>query len=648
MRDRIVSGSLTLLAGSAMVGVTNLIYNLAVARLLGPADFGHATVVYTLLMLMSAVTLSFQIVCTKLVANHEPFAEKAAVYVGLHRRAWITGVACACLMAAFRSPIRLYLNLPNSSLVLLLALGTAFYIPLGVRRGWIQGVLAFNHLVLNLVLEGVVRLGAALVLIELGFGVTGAVWACVAAIVLSYLAAAPGPQLEVVPAVPVPVSFREGLQATVFFAGQVVINNFDIVLVKHFFPPAEAGLYAAVALVGRLVNMCSWSVVNSMFPLSAGTPGDEEEEGRPVLVTSLFLVFVIVTLLVLVLWLVPGVLWKMLFGMGFELAGSHTIASLLVLYAVTSGIYSLSSVIITYEMSRKIANTGWVQLAFSGAIVLGLCLFHSTLQQVIVVQLGLMLMLLLIVLLPFVYTSAADLLPRAADVEYRQLRTRRLLTQEEVVSEFLKSEFDHPRFNDYRARFEQVVNHPNLDDAAENSLRRALLFVRRGAMWRELPDDTKWFELDLERGDLARIRFFPRAQWRRMAQGRFYLTDLIENIRAGVGAQTQDEFFRKLQRLRELIRQQGVHDTVLLIGRDENSPLTILDGNHRIAAVMLEGPSPVLKRFRFICGFSPNMTQCCWYKTNMTTLWRYAKNLVKYLPYDPESEIEQFLLEAPE
>jgi len=67
----------------------------------------------------------------------------------------------------------------------------------------------------------------------------------------------------------IPISFREGLQAIVFFSGQTIINNFDIVLVKHFFPPAEAGFYAAIALVGRLVNMCAWSVVNTMFPVSA-------------------------------------------------------------------------------------------------------------------------------------------------------------------------------------------------------------------------------------------------------------------------------------------------------------------------------------------------------------------------------------------
>jgi hypothetical protein len=58
-----------------------------------------------------------------------------------------------------------------------------------------------------------------------------------------------------------------------------------------------------------------------------------------------------------------------------------------------------------YEMSRKIANTGWMQLAVSGAIVLGINLFHSTLRQVVVVQLVLMVVLLMIVSIPFFRTS---------------------------------------------------------------------------------------------------------------------------------------------------------------------------------------------------------------------------------------------------
>ena len=41
---------------------------------------------------------------------------------------------------------------------------------------------------------------------------------------------------------------------------------------------------------------------------------------------------------------------------------------------------------------------------------------------------------------------------------------------------------------------------------APNAIRRALLFRRRGHMWRELPSDTQWWEVTLEADDLlARV-----------------------------------------------------------------------------------------------------------------------------------------------
>src|SRR6185437_16664748 len=79
-RSRMLNGSLVLLLGTGMVTLLNFGYNVAVARLLGPAGFGHAAAAVTLLMLVSALTLSFQLVCAKLVARNESVQARAAVY----------------------------------------------------------------------------------------------------------------------------------------------------------------------------------------------------------------------------------------------------------------------------------------------------------------------------------------------------------------------------------------------------------------------------------------------------------------------------------------------------------------------------------------------------------------------------------------
>ncbi|MGC2446780.1 MAG: oligosaccharide flippase family protein, partial [Candidatus Sulfotelmatobacter sp.] len=331
LRQKLLGGSLALLAGSGLVGVTNLVYNVATARLLGPTGFAHATAVYTLLMLTSAITLSFQVVCAKYVASHDDEGEKAAIFASLHFRAWMAGVGLALLLFLFNRVIQNYLNLPDQVLISLLALGTAFYIPLGVRRGYIQGIHAFTALAVNFMLEGLVRLGGAYLLIRMGLGVKGAVLASVIAVIASYFLAKPSPGLVSLRSRRIPISFGEGLQAIVFFSGQVVINNFDIVLVKHFFASDQAGIYAAVSLVGRLVNMCAWSVVNTMFPVSAATR-QSDREARPVLFLSLFLVFLILSVLILGLWAIPSFLWRTLFGSHFELGNYGGLAALLILY----------------------------------------------------------------------------------------------------------------------------------------------------------------------------------------------------------------------------------------------------------------------------------------------------------------------------
>ena len=191
LHTRILSGSFVLLLGSGMAAAINFIYNVAVARFLGPTAFGHATAVYTLLTLISAVTLSFQIVPAKVVAQQSTVEAKGAAYRDFHRGAWGCGILVALLLVLFQSNIAHFLRLPSPVLVVLIAVGCAFYVPLGRRRGYIQGAYGFRSLSSNLVLEGATRLAGSLLAIALHFGVTGVIAANAAAIAVAYFAAAP-------------------------------------------------------------------------------------------------------------------------------------------------------------------------------------------------------------------------------------------------------------------------------------------------------------------------------------------------------------------------------------------------------------------------------------------------------------------------
>jgi O-antigen/teichoic acid export membrane protein len=644
LHARILSGSFVLLLGSGLTAAINFAYNVAVARFLGPTAFGHATVAYTLLTLMSAVTLSFQIVPAKVVAQQSTPEAKSAAYRDFHRGAWGCGLLVAFLLVLFQAQVANFLKLPSPVLVVLIAVGAAFYVPLGSRRGFIQGAYGFRSLSASLVLEGLVRLFGSLLMVMLGAGVNGVVAANAAAMAVAYFAAAP----KLAPPVPSHIHFRyalrESVQALVFFAGQVLINNCDIVLVKHFFSPALAGLYAAVAMVGRVIFAFSQAVVNSMFPLVAGT-GDEERRDLKVIATSLLLVLSIGCSVALTLRFAPASIWTSFFGPGFAVAGIYGMPYLLSLYAVTTTLYCLSVVVITYEMSYKIANTSWIQLGFSGVLVAGISVFHSSLREVILVQLVLMGSLLILVALPILFNAlvVAEPMPRISGG--RPIRLIQPVTEDEAIAEFLKSEFYRPVFRDYQEMMQEIVTNPNLEDPVENAKRRALFFIRHFALWKELPVDTEWYEVEIGEADLEKIRVFPRAQWRNFAPRTFSIIEVAERMRKRQGTDTS-AFQSKIETIGSRLLQPDANlGTVLLIGVNENEPLTILDGNHRLVASMLTSPRRT-QRLRFLCGFSPKMTECCWYETNLATLFRYGKNVLKHLVRDHEAELDRLLQRA--
>jgi O-antigen/teichoic acid export membrane protein len=634
LRFRVLSGSAIMLLSSVLVSVINLIYNFAIAHALGADNFGHVTVVYTILMLLSCATLAFQLLCSKFVARSESQAERIAIYHLLHRRSWLGGLGVALVLATGSPAISGYLNLPSPVLIQVLAIGILFYIPLGTRRGFMQGTYDFVPLGVNYVLEVVIKLIGTVILLWAGYGVAGVVGAMSASVMVAFFVAVPRKHhVSELPQAKLQSGMVEGVQALSFFVGQVIIGNLHIILVKHFFTATQAGVYAAVALIGRVSYMFSWSVVSSMFPFSAGIRSGERG-GRTVLSTALLLTAGISAVFTLAAWLAPSQFWPLLLGKGFPIGGNHSYSSLVVLYTCATAIYSLSVVLMTYEISRKIGNVSWLQLGFSGAIVVGIYLFHSSLQSVIYVQLVLMAALMAIVSLPFLrhrgdseMAFSEPVVPRFPPAALRKVRP---LDENEVIAEFLRGEFYQDEFKPYRKRFSKFVTEPDLTNQRENSLRRALLFRRRGRLWLELPSDTEWWEVEMSPLDIYRMRVFPRNQWLRYGVPSFLLPEAVQRIRAHILSDSKDPFIEKLRSLSLEMKENSEFSSVILITIDERTPLTIIEGNHRMTAAALGSAEDIHRRFRFMCGFSPHMAECCWYQTDVTTLWRYAKNTVGY------------------
>jgi len=225
------------------------------------------------------------------------------------------------------------------------------------------------------------------------------------------------------------------------------------------------------------------------------------------------------------------------------------------------------------------------------------------------------------------------------------MKRLRKVSEPEVIAEFLRNEFYQDDFHYDREKYEKIVLEPNIEDRLENAVRRALLFRRRGHMWRELPVDTEWWAVQLEATDVSRIRVFPRAQWRKIATGSYQLSEIVERIRLNHYSNGVRRFISKIQSLSYRLRRESDDSSVLLIGIDERQPLTILEGNHRVVAALLASPDVLLSQFRVLCGFSPHMSESCWYDTNLSTLWRYFRHRLRHV-VDREADVELVLAAA--
>jgi hypothetical protein len=228
-------------------------------------------------------------------------------------------------------------------------------------------------------------------------------------------------------------------------------------------------------------------------------------------------------------------------------------------------------------------------------------------------------------------------------VASQSIRIIRRISEDEVIAEFLRSDFNKPVFEEYQESLRRLVITPHLDDAGENAKRRALLFIRNLSLWSELPKGTEWFEAEVRPSDLGQIRVFPRARWRKLARGNFAVPAVVERLRT-VSTQNVigDAFLSKIAAMRDWLRQETAPGAVLLIGLSESEPFTILDGNHRLVAAILTSPGSVQK-LRFLCGLSPRMMECCWYRTNVATLLRYGTNLLTHFVHDPKAELARLL-----
>lgn len=390
----LASASLLLMISMTVVNAGNYVYNLIMGRWLGPAMFADVSLIVTLLLVITFITVPLQLVAARYSAlavaegNLEPLAAM---------RRWLTRVALVIglvLVAIFCLPSRYWSNFFNTASAapfLLFGWALPFGLMQGVNRGILQGQTRFLTLAATYQVEMWSRLLLGVLLVWAGYSANGAVLGISLSFVLTWLASLTA-RRDLPAGGVLPNELRSAAAAFAFPVlvaqiSQILINNSDILLVRRFYPPEQAGQYAALALVGRMVFFATWSVVTTMFPIVA----QRHQKGEPhrhLLWISLGIVGSISSLVLLATVLFPEAIVNILFG-----AQYLSIAPLLWLYALATALYALANVVINYRLSLGQGRETGFALAAGAGMIAGILLFHATLEQVVLVQVTVMALL---------------------------------------------------------------------------------------------------------------------------------------------------------------------------------------------------------------------------------------------------------------
>ena len=377
---------------SAMiVNLGNYLYNLIVGRMLGPSQFADASLLITMLLVLSFLAMTFQLTAAKFSAEMD--GEESQLLVSLMSRyGLVVGAVISLCMVLFSNQLQLFFQSQSAWMYIIFALCVPLYFLMSVGRGHVQGIRNFRQLSISYQVEMLIRLCGTVALLRL-LDVDPAI-----SISLGILASVALGYLPIRNKRVMPISSAGRITKTllvfatytlVYELSQVLINNTDILLVKHYFAAEEAGLYAALAMIGRVVFFIAWMFAMILLPhvVAAEKAG---KDSRTLLWKYVGYTAVLGAIITGVSYILPELIVHILFGTAYV-----EIASLLWLYALATSLFAVANMFAYYFLSRSVYGPIYLTFIVGLLQIFGLVAFHDTLLQVVLLQLVLMGILLI-------------------------------------------------------------------------------------------------------------------------------------------------------------------------------------------------------------------------------------------------------------
>jgi O-antigen/teichoic acid export membrane protein len=259
--DFIRHGAIVFVA-SMTVNVLGYLFHFAISRRLGVVRYGELSALNAAFMLSLVVPQIGSTIAIKYAAGFHTVndTERLATLIRKFVRFTIVGgIGAFVALLVLALPIASFLRVDDPIAVVFTILMVALSTMSGTLRGLFQGVEAFNNYALSYVLESTLKLACGVGLVYAGYGVAGAFagWALGSFVAVVYtvvvlersFARGAGANLDLHLGAFVRTLGGVAI-ATVLLA---LLQNGDLLVVKHVADPTAAGLYGALSLAGKIL-----------------------------------------------------------------------------------------------------------------------------------------------------------------------------------------------------------------------------------------------------------------------------------------------------------------------------------------------------------------------------------------------------------
>ena len=322
---------LWLTIANVLSGLLGYAYQILMGRMLAPSDFALFGAITALIMIFGAPLNALSLLVSRRVSSLSVQNHPHVLLRSFYNRTIIVVSLIVLILigifAIYIEQLQAYLKSDELSPLVIFILAMSISAFLVINNGFFQGRKMFGLLSAANLLINLIKIAVSCYLVYLGFGVAGAIagflfstiiiW-CIGAILtlrslplgepIGESTTEPFPFKTIVPV----------LIATTAFA---IMTQLDMILVKHFFSPDEAGMYASVSVLGKAILYLPGGIVLALFPFVSENDANGKSSAN-LLIQSLLLTFALCGSVALIYYFFSDWIILQLFGEEYAEAGS--------------------------------------------------------------------------------------------------------------------------------------------------------------------------------------------------------------------------------------------------------------------------------------------------------------------------------------